>query len=122
MGADRRGRVRSVCEHEIALRFDGSDFTDYTTRNISLSGMYVNTKNPPVCTLQSNVEIILSSIHDDIKHKVKGHIVRIESEGVAIQFDSMDVNAFGYLKLIVLYSSEDLESTIDECNKKVGFK
>lgn len=73
-------------------------------KNISLKGAFV-ASNEKLPTGQ-NVDILieLTGLKYPLKVSIKGRIVRTTSEGMGIDFDSMDLDTFTTLKEIVSYN------------------
>jgi hypothetical protein len=75
------------------------------SRDLSLKGIFISTeKNIPIGT-KCHVEITLSGMTDDLALKMNGSVARKETNGIGINFDSMDLDSYTHLKNIVRYNS-----------------
>lgn len=57
---------------------------------------------------------VVFSLAKDIKVRLKGAIVRSSSDGMAIDFESMDESAFFHLRNMVRYAAEDADKIDQE--------
>ncbi len=77
------------------------------SRDLSLKGVFIETKKEFPIGSRCSVEISLSGDDNDIKLHVKGIVARNVDNGAGIIFDSIDVDSFTHLKNIVKYNSTD---------------
>ena len=102
---ERVGFVTSISviidagDNKIDVRGDSKD--------LSLKGVFIITEEKAPLGCPCSVKIFLSGAKDDIKLDIKGVVARVESNGVGIIFDSIDVDSFTHLKNIVKYNSEN---------------
>ena len=54
--------------------------------------------------------------------RLKAKIVRHTEEGMAIQFEEMEVETYQHLKNIILYNSDNPDDFLQQCNERPGFK
>jgi len=109
MGEDKRRRSR-VCAHFDAYVYIDGEKIPVSTQNISMKGALFR---PEPRLAEGRECTLVFSLAKDIKVRLKGQIVRANDEGLAIDFESMDENAFFHLRNMVRYSAEDADK-IDE--------
>ncbi len=86
---------------ETAINFSGH------SRDLSLKGMLINSKNMFPCGAKCTIKIYLTGGIDKIELQMKGTIIRSGDNGTGISFDSMDLDTYSHLKNIVHYNSWD---------------
>lgn len=114
MGVPNKGerrkysRVGFTTRIEIILKTDGKQvILDASSKDLSIKGVFAQTGQKFPLKTQCTVTIYLSGGVDDIKLEIQGHIVRQTNSGIAVVFDSMDVDTYAHLKNIVRYNSGD---------------
>lgn len=83
----------------------GSD----ATRDISLKGLYVVTAEPLPAGTPCLISLRLVGDSSDLQLKIQGTVIRTDGTGMAVIFDSMDIDALIHLKNILYYNSGDPE-------------
>jgi hypothetical protein len=77
------------------------------SKDLSLKGIFlITSEKVPVGSLCS-VRIFLTGSNDDIELNIQGVVARAEHKGIGINFDSMDIDSFTYLKNIIKYNSDN---------------
>ncbi|HLE09837.1 MAG: hypothetical protein A2504_11030 [Bdellovibrionales bacterium RIFOXYD12_FULL_39_22] len=93
-----------------------------TSDNISLNGIFVESKDILPVNTKCKLEITLSASTDGIKLKMDAKVARVTPKGMGLSFEVMDVETFRHIKNLVMYNSEDPNKIIDQCEKYPGFK
>jgi len=107
---DRRkhSRVGFTTRIEIILKAEGKQvILDASSKDMSLTGLFVETDQRFALKTYCEVNIYLSGGIDDIKLTIQGSLVRQTESGIGIVFESMDVDTYTHLKNIVMYNSGD---------------
>ncbi|MDH5649206.1 MAG: PilZ domain-containing protein, partial [Gammaproteobacteria bacterium] len=92
------------------------------TRDISMNGIFVITAEKlPEHTL-CDISLYLYGTDDEIELRLKGTIVRLESDGMAVEFNQIDIDSFEHLKRIIQLNSVDPDSITDEFEHHLGIK
>ena len=109
---------------DAVVKADGVEFSSKVT-NISLNGAFLETERRLDLGLVVDLSIVLSSLNTDMKVQLKGDVVRLENEGVAVQFKDIELDSFVLLRNIVIYNTGDsslvdreFEEFIQERNSK----
>jgi hypothetical protein len=105
MGEDKRRRSRVCAQFDAYVYIDGEKIS-VSTQNLSMKGALF-CHEPRLaegrdCTLVFNLS-------KDIQVRLKGRVVRSSEEGTAVDFESMDEQAFFHLRNMVRYSSADAD-------------
>jgi len=106
---ERRRFLRVPFETETVIRDleSGRVTSSVQSKNISLKGMYCFTKEPFAPDTPCSIELRLTGTSSKLWLNIKGHVVRNDEYGMAISFDSMDLDVFIHLKNILYYNSGD---------------
>ncbi len=106
--SERRSGVRVHFNTEIIIKVDSGNRQYYgNSRDISLRGIFLYTEDTLKINSSCDVEIRLEGGAESLVLFLKGHVVRKESEGYGIFFDSVDLESYTHLKNIVKYNSPD---------------
>ncbi len=107
---DRRKGIRVEFGTEVTVTFAGME-TRYrgSSRDLSLRGVFVQTDGAalPEKDTPCQVGIRLEGLEEELLLRMDGHVVRVDSDGYAIYFDSVDLDSFTHLKNIVRYNAPD---------------
>lgn len=92
------------------------------TENISMKGLWFRTektfpKNTPV-----KVHLYLSGTHGEESLYLRGHVVRIEADGMAIKFEEIDADSVEHLKRLLMYNTSEADKMYEEFDEHLGLK
>ncbi len=105
---EKRDGIRVDFKTQIALRVGESEIrVEGSSKDLSLKGIFVHTKEDIPIGTKCEVDIILTGLIDSITLQMKGKVVRKDSDGIAILFDSVDLDSYTHLKNIVRYNALD---------------
>ncbi len=109
MGRERRQSTRVAFTATATIRLKGTTYTDCATENLSTKGVFINgvSVSPQQEGERCDVELRLSGASSDLVVRMQGRVVRSQPEGVAVQFEEIDLDSFYHLKNIVYYNSDD---------------
>jgi len=86
--AERRKSFRFPLKAEVTCHVNDYDFRG-TIRDLSITGLYMNTTGSPTVTSKCRLEVVLRGDHSCLTlHELTGSILRKDEFGVAIQFDN----------------------------------
>ncbi len=110
---DKR-KYRRVPFHVTATVQTGQISLTGSVENLSMKGMFFNTKEslPSDCSLE--ISIILSGTSSLLSVKANGFALRQTDAGVAIEFSEIDMDSFIHLKNIVALNSGDADAVSEE--------
>lgn len=110
MGEEKRKRTRVHFKTQVTLRTEELEIeAEANSKDISLKGIFVNTKEKIPAGTPCDIEIMLTGTSTELALSIKGTIIRQEPSGLGIAFDSMDVDSYFHLKNIVMYNASDPE-------------
>jgi hypothetical protein len=105
---NRRSKIRVDFQSRIvievtkpAIQLDGD------SKNLSLKGIFVETAEDVPVNARCCVQVFLSGTVSPIVLNMEGIVTRKEPTGIAIAFDSMDLDSYAELKNIVRYNTEN---------------
>ena len=75
-----------------------------SSRDLSLNGIFVTTDHKIPLQSPCRVKILLSGMKPPLFLEMEGRIVRSDASGMAITFESMDLDSYTHLKNIVRYN------------------
>ena len=105
---DKRKKIRVNFTTEIIVQTRDEKFkVSGSSKNLSVSGMFVKTDRPIPTLTECLVEVVLTGMSDPLTLMIEGRVVRSNSKGVAISFHSMDLDSYAHLKNIVRYNVEN---------------
>lgn len=76
--------------------------------DLSLKGVFVKTHDTIPVDSQVDVEIHLSGAATDLSVHVTAKVIRTTADGVALKFNTMDLDSYIFLKNIVMYSDDNV--------------
>ena len=76
------------------------------SKDLSRKGLFVKTDKRPSLDTACRVTVYLSRGIDDLKLEIQGRIVRYTDAGFGVAFESMDLDTYTHLKMLVLYNIE----------------
>jgi hypothetical protein len=105
---ERRRKMRVGFHTQIVLVAGGAKIrSEGRSRDLSLSGIFVNTGEKISVDTPCKVEVALSGTAEPLVLQMDGRIIRNDPSGIAITFDSMDLDSYTHLKNIVRYNADD---------------
>ncbi len=105
---ERRKKLRVDFTTNIVLNMDGTEIhMQGNSKDLSLSGVYIYTKDDIPVNRKCGVEITLTGLVEPLKLRINGSTVRKEPTGIAVLFESMDLESYIHLKNIVRYNSSE---------------
>ncbi|RWX49649.1 PilZ domain-containing protein [Candidatus Electrothrix communis] len=117
-----RQYTRVDFQRDVHLDFDGKKYIHNTVNNLSLGGLYVEGKfeqqKGDICTVE------LSNPDNDFGVELRAHcaVVRVNDDGMALEFTSMGHESFLFLQTTLLYEAEDPMQLGTEFIKAVSFE
>ena len=121
---DQQRRMRVEFDAEVWVTLPGQAPIYSISHNISLNGIYLELADLSfyVENKECEVGLKLPASSPPIVLKMKGKMIRCDSEGIGIQFTEMDDNSFLHLKQLVLFNAPDYNAAIDQIKNRPGFK
>ncbi|MBN1848812.1 MAG: PilZ domain-containing protein [Deltaproteobacteria bacterium] len=108
MSKERRKQTRVQFETEVILKSEKSEIrSNVNSKDISLKGMYVRTREKMPVGTYCDIRIILTGSTDNLFISLKGRIIRQDAFGLGIHFDSVDLDSFQHLKNLLMYNAPD---------------
>ncbi len=105
--SEKRQGERVNFETKIVLKSEDKEIHVVgNSRDLSLKGVFVKTEEGFSKGAACDIRVTLTGTIDDFDLKMKGTIVRKEGSGVAIHFNSVDLESYTHLKKLVQYNAE----------------
>lgn len=83
-----------------------------SSRDLSMKGAFVKTDEAFSIGASCELTVKLTGSIDDVTLQMKGKIVRIEADGVGINFTSVDLDSYTHLKKLVQFNSEHPDDVV----------
>jgi hypothetical protein len=104
---NKRKNSRVPFQVKTNLEFAGKSHTDCETADLSLKGVFVPGVSGHEVGENCQVSLQLTGSTSQLSLEIKGTVVRVEEDGLALHFYEMDLDSFFHLKNILYYNSED---------------
>jgi len=88
-------------------------------QNLSLNGLFLKTSEKIPVREPVELEILLSGSSSELSICLQGIVVRETEEGVAVQFQKMDLDSFIHLRNVVAYNCEDQTGIMEEFSRYI---
>ncbi len=116
---NRRKNSRVPFQATITLDFPEKSYQDCETRDLSLKGVFVLGITGHGIGEQCDISLHLVGSSSDLALKMKGEVIRIESDGLALHFYETDLDSFYHLKNILYYNSGNPDKLDQEFSDQV---
>lgn len=81
--------------------------------NLSLKGLFLQTDEKTDLGARVKVTVRLSGSSTDLSIKIDAEIIRIEDDGIALEFKEMELDSFIHLRNIVFYADKELHEYLE---------
>ncbi len=113
-GREKRRKHRVEFTTHIHLTVGESEIhVEGSSKDLSLKGVFVNTKEDIPIGSKCNVRVVLSGMIEKVILEINGSVVRKQENGAAVEFGSMDIDSYTHLKNIVRYNITGSENPDD---------
>lgn len=110
---ERRQRIRVEFETRIKLTVGDREYhAEGSSRDLSLNGVFIRTDAEVETGSRCRLSIYLSGMVEETALEIEGAVVRVEENGLAVSFESMDLASFTHLKNIVRYNTSDPDHVV----------
>ncbi len=119
----RRRNTRVPVEIGISLIFPNRLYEQCKTRDLCLSGLWVYDCLDQKMGERCEIEISEKQANNIFRIiRMRGEVVRVDNEGIAILFRDMNFRSYTDLQTILLYHSEDPYTLAEEFVEQFGAK
>jgi hypothetical protein len=98
----------------ISLAFPDKSHVDCETADLSLKGVFVPGVTGHTIGENCLITLNLAGSTSHLKLQIKGTVIRVKQDGLALHFYEMDLDSFFHLKNILYYNSEDPDKLAEE--------
>ncbi len=116
---NKRKNTRVPFQVIIGLDFPDRNHAECETTDLSLKGVFVLGVTGHTVGEKCLVSLRLVGSTSHLTLKMKGTVVRVEEEGLALHFYEMDLDSFFHLKNILYYNSKDPDALDDELSAQI---
>jgi len=114
---DRRKNTRVSFRTTADLKFSTTVYSKCETDNLSIKGVSVLGITGHQKGETCDIYLALSGSSSELRIEMKGEVVRVDSEGIALHFTEVDLDSFYHLKNIIYYNSEDPDAIRSELSE-----
>ncbi|HIJ89711.1 MAG: PilZ domain-containing protein [Desulfobulbaceae bacterium] len=116
---NKRKNSRVPFQIIIGLDFPDQSHAECKTADLSLKGVFVLGVTGHKIGEKCLVSLRLVGSTSHLTLKMKGTVVRVEEDGLALHFYEMDLDSFFHLKNILYYNSEDPDALDEEFSAQI---
>ncbi|MDA8418791.1 MAG: PilZ domain-containing protein [Desulfobacteraceae bacterium] len=114
MGRERRKNTRVAFQATADVTFAGQSYQGCETENLSVKGVAVLGITGHAVGETCDLALALSGSSSELRLTMRGKVVRVEENGVALNFIETDLESFYHLKNIIYYNSQDPDAIEQE--------
>lgn len=104
---ERRRKLRVDFKTQIVLKIEQSEIrVTGSSKDLSLTGIFINTKERVREGIECQVKATLMGMTQPLDLRMRGTIIRSDDSGLAIVFDSMNLETYTHLKNIIRYNTD----------------
>ena len=122
MSEDKPRRIRAPYHSSIGLKFSDREVKGVSSRDISMSGVFIKSAEKFKIGEECLLTIELSPQDPNLTLSIKSKIARVCKDGVGLTFLEMDSDSFIHLRNIIKLNVSNPENFSEQCNKRPGFK
>jgi hypothetical protein len=105
---EKRRKLRVEFKTKITLKTDQSKLNiEGNSKDLSLKGMFINTDEHIALNTKCDIEIYLTGMTEEFTLNMHGTVIRLENNGIAVEFTTMDLDSYTHLKNILRYNAEN---------------
>lgn len=102
-----RQNIRIPVRINVTLRFAKHTYENCSTRDLCLKGLWVHGCQEQKIGDLCEVELYEKEVPINRSFNIRGEIVRVNPDGIAIQFTDMNTNSYRDLQTLLIYRSDD---------------
>ncbi len=107
MGKERRKNTRVLFQTIADINFVGKSYNKCETEDLSIKGISVLGPSGQSVGEKCDISLALSGSSSELVLEMKGEVVRVDPDGLALRFTEIDFDSFYHLKNIVYYNSQE---------------
>ena len=119
MNTEKRKKTRVHFEAQVILKSGTIEIvSNVISKDISLKGMFIKTDKKIPLEALCDIKILLTGTTNKISINLKGRIVRQDSSGLGLSFDSMDLESYSHLRNLLMYNAVDPDAMEKEMRQE----
>lgn len=92
------------------------------TRDLSLSGIYLFGERSLPAGTPCRVMLFVGGRESGARIEASGRIARVDAYGLAVSFDTVDLDGYQHLKQLVLFNAADPDRAAAEIDQHIGLR
>lgn len=113
---------RSHVSLKAELRTQGGLVMVGSVRDVSMKGVWIAYEKALPRSTQVQVTMLLHDVEERHRISARGHVVRADINGVAVEFDEVDSESVTHLQRLVLYNAQNADQVEEEFDAHLGLK
>jgi hypothetical protein len=105
--SERRQNTRVAFTATVDVDFSEQKFSGCASQDLSVKGVFLAGVRNQALGDRCDLTLSLSGTSSELCLRIKGEVVRVEKDGVALRFHEMDLDSYYHLKNIIYYNAED---------------
>ena len=118
--SDQRRYSRSTIRARAELRLHTGIVMEGESRDVSMNGLFVKADHMFPVGNVCQVVLVLEGGDREFRIETSGEVVRVSEEGIAIEFEQIDLDSMEHLRKLVLYNADDPEQVEQEIEDSAG--
>ena len=114
MGSERRKNTRVPFQTIADVTFNDKHYNHCITEDLSVKGISVLGITGHKIDETCDLSLALSGSTSQLRLSMKGKIVRVDADSIALHFTEIDIDSYYHLKNIIYYNSNDPDSIEQE--------
>lgn len=116
---NRRRNTRVPFQSTMTLRFADKTHEECETQDLSMKGIFAVGVSGHKVGDKCDVALHLVGATSNLALQIKGEVVRVEENGLALHFFEIDLDSFYHLKNILYFNSENPDVLEEEFLKQL---
>ncbi len=111
---NKRSYARVIFDRSATLVLHDKLYLKQRIRNLSLIGMFIEGHFEAIVGDLCTIEIHESGKHTSLVLSFAAKVVRVEKEGLGLEFQDMEDDSYMFLQTMILYATQDPLSVAEE--------
>lgn len=100
--SDKRGSMRCAIRAHAQVRLENGLMMEGESRNVSLGGLLLSSELMLPVGNPCRVSLVVEDDGEDFRIEMRGRVVRIDEDGLAVEFSHLDIESRECLRRVVL--------------------
>ncbi len=121
-GVEQRRNMRSSISARAELRLHTGVLMEGNSRDISLTGIFIHTDRMLPVGNTCHLTVVLEGGASEFRIDTKGEVVRVDEDGIAVEFYEVALDSLQHLCKLLLYNADEPELIEEELAATAGIR